>query len=163
MGRYSEHRPIPRFGRDFLGSGERFSRIGGGALGGKAEGLVFMERHLAAGPRPEEDPGIEVGIPRMAVIATDMFDAFLERNDLRDAGLDGASDRVIANRFQRSELPVELVGDLRALVEQIHQPLAIRSSSLLEDALYQPFARCPNVCGSPFRGFSLRRICCRPT
>jgi len=140
MGRYSDHRPIARFDRDFLGSGERFSRIGGGALGGKAEGLIFIERFLAAASWPEGSPPIEVGIPRMAVIATDLFDAFLDRNDLRDAGRDGESDRAVAHRFQRADLPVELVGDLRALVEQIHQPLAIRSSSLLEDALYQPFA-----------------------
>jgi pyruvate phosphate dikinase-like enzyme len=140
MGRYAQHRPVPRFDRNFLGSGERFSRIGGGALGGKAEGLIFMERFLAEAPRDGNATAIEVGIPRMAVIATDLFDAFVERNDLGGAGDDGTSDRALGSRFQRAELPVELVGDLRALVEQIHQPLAIRSSSLLEDALYQPFA-----------------------
>jgi pyruvate phosphate dikinase-like enzyme len=144
MGRYSEHRPIPRFDRDFLGSGERFSRIGGGPIGGKAEGLVFIERSLAEGLDPAAIAGdlgrIETGIPRMVVIATDLFDAFLERNGLRSIAVEGESDRAIASRFQRADLPAEMLGDLRALVEQIRVPLAIRSSSLLEDALDQPFA-----------------------
>ena len=140
MGKYSGHRPVPRFDRDFLGSGERFSRIGNGPLGGKAEGLVFIDGFLSSGLKPAEFPGIEIGIPRMTVIATDIFDTFLERNGLGELARSEESDRQIAHAFQRAELPVELVGDLRALVEGIHQPLAIRSSSLLEDALYQPFA-----------------------
>jgi pyruvate phosphate dikinase-like enzyme len=140
MSRYSGHRAIPRFGRDFLGSGERFSRIGQGALGGKAEGLIFIEEFLASGLEPSAYPGMEVGIPRLAVVATDLFDTFMERNRLWEPALSGESDRQIAHSFQRAELPVELVGDLRALVEQIREPLAVRSSSLLEDALYQPFA-----------------------
>ncbi len=140
MGKYSGHRAIPRFDRDFLGSGERFTRIGNGPLGGKAEGLVFIEEFLASGVKAADFPGIEIGIPRLSVIATDIFDTFLERNGLGDLAQSDESDRQIAHAFQRSELPVEMVGDLRALVEGIHQPLAVRSSSLLEDALYQPFA-----------------------
>ncbi len=140
MGRYSDQREIPRFGRDFWGSDERFSRIGSGSLGGKAGGLVGIERFLASGLSPSAFPGIDIGIPRMAVIATDLYEIFLERNGLEAGALSGEPDRQIAHAFQRAELPVELVGDLRALVEQVRQPLAIRSSSLLEDALYQPFA-----------------------
>jgi len=140
MGKYSGHRAIPRFDRDFLGSGERFTRIGNGPLGGKAEGLVFIDEFLASGLKPADFPGIEIGIPRLSVIATDLFDIFVERNGLREIARSDESDRQIAHAFQRAELPVELVGDLRALAEGIHQPLAIRSSSLLEDALYQPFA-----------------------
>ena len=140
MGKYSGHRPIPRFDRDFLGSGERFTRIGSGPLGGKAEGLVFIDEFLSSGLKPADFPGIEIGIPRLSVIATDLFDIFVERNGLREIARSEESDRQIAHAFQRAELPVEMVGDLRGLVEGIHQPLAIRSSSLLEDALYQPFA-----------------------
>lgn len=140
MGKYSGHRVIPRFDRDFLGSGERFTRIGNGPLGGKAEGLVFIDEFLASGVKAADFPGVEIGIPRLSVIATDVFDTFLERNGLGELARSDEPDRQIAHAFQRAELPVEMVGDLRALVEGIHQPLAIRSSSLLEDALYRPFA-----------------------
>ncbi len=76
----------------------------------------------------------------MAVIATDVFDAFMDRNALDTITASDRTDDRLALAFQRAELPVEIVGDLRALVEAAHTPLAVRSSSLLEDALYRPFA-----------------------
>ena len=85
-------------------------------------------------------PGIEVSIPSFAVVRTDVFDAFIERNHLAEVAASDASDEVIAHEFQRATLPAEILGDLRSLIEHVHTPLAVRSSSLLEDALYQPFA-----------------------
>ena len=89
---------------------------------------------------PAAYPGIEVNVPTMAVIATDCFHDFIERNHLSDLHFDELSDDHIGHAFQQADLPVELLGDLRALSEQVKTPLAIRSSSLLEDALDRPFA-----------------------
>ncbi len=81
-----------------------------------------------------------MGIPTLTVVATDMFDAFMERNRLHEMAYSDMADDRIANAFQKADLPTELLGDLRALIQKVHQPLAVRSSSLLEDALYRPFA-----------------------
>jgi len=140
MGRYHSDRELPRFDRNFLGSAAKFTRIGKGALGGKAEGLVFIDDFLAKGLDPAAFPEFEVVVPTLTVIATDSFDAFMRENGLYEVALSGQPDHTIAHAFQRAPLPVELAGDLRALVQQVHAPLAVRSSSLLEDALYRPFA-----------------------
>jgi hypothetical protein len=131
---------IPHFGRAFFSSDDVASRIGGGALGGKAEGLVRIYGALRDrfGQTPVRD--VDVGIPRMAVLATDVFDRFMERGDLYGIALSDLPDDRIAHAFQKVDLPTELLGDLRALVEEAHTPLAVRSSSLLEDALAHPFA-----------------------
>ncbi len=129
---------IPRFDRRFLDGEHRFARIGGGALGGKASGLVFIDGFLSE--FRDAAASLEVAVPRFAVIATAHFDAFLEQNDLRTAVAGAASDEAIVRAFLRADLPVDLVGDLRALVEGVHTPLAVRSSSLLEDAMNEPFA-----------------------
>ena len=128
------------FGRQFFGASDTFTRIGGGQLGGKAHGLVFIRDVLAAELDRQRFAGIEVVIPTLTVLATDVFDAFLERNRLADLALSDAPDDRIAHAFQGADLPAEVLGDLRALVHQVHAPLAVRSSSLLEDALFQPFA-----------------------
>ncbi len=131
---------VPVFGRRFFASDEVASRIGGGALGGKAEGLLRIKDALASrfGERPFR--GVDVTIPRMVVLATDAFDAFMQRGRLYEVALSDAPDDRIAHAFQKADLPTETVGDLRALVEEAHTPLAVRSSSLLEDALAHPFA-----------------------
>jgi phosphoenolpyruvate synthase/pyruvate phosphate dikinase len=130
---------VPAFDRSFFESGASWSRIGDGALGGKAEGLVRMGTRLqdAFGGRID---GMEISIPAFVVIATDVFDAFLDRNGLSVAALATEPDRRIAHAFQKADLPMEVLGDLRGLVEGLHRPLAVRSSSLLEDALEHPFA-----------------------
>lgn len=84
--------------------------------------------------------GVDVSVPRMMVIAAGMFDAFMRRNHLEETAASGASDDRVAHAFQQGELPAEILGDLQALVEEVHTPLAVRSSSLLEDALAHPFA-----------------------
>lgn len=125
---------------DFLEREKLLSCIGFGEYGGKAHGLAFIHNILTSEINPEDFPGIEVVFPRLTVICTDVFDAFIRRNDLEDVAYSDLPDDQIALAFQRAELPFEVVGDLRALVEQIHFPLAIRSSSLLEDSTYEPFA-----------------------
>ncbi len=135
-----ERAGIPRFDRRFFASEEVASRIGGGALGGKAEGLIRIKDALAERFADRPVAGIEISIPRMVVLGTDAFDWFMEHGGLYEMALSGAPDDRIAHAFQKADLPPELVGDLRAIVEDAHTPLAVRSSSLLEDALAHPFA-----------------------
>lgn len=129
---------LPPFRRRFFDPVERVTGIGGGALGGKARGLVIARDLLRAGA-VDASP-IAVDVPALAVITTDLFDRFMERNQLWPVVESGRSDAKIAVAFQGADLPIELVGDLRALIEEVRVPLAIRSSSLLEDALAHPFA-----------------------
>ncbi|MEJ2265046.1 MAG: PEP/pyruvate-binding domain-containing protein [Anaerolineales bacterium] len=131
---------VANFNRDFLISGVPISRIGRGELGGKAQGLVFIRDVLKAELHANDFPEINIGIPSLLVICTGVFDAFMERNNLSKLTLTDIPDDRIAHAFQRADLPFEVLGDLRALIEQVHTPLAIRSSSLLEDARHEPFA-----------------------
>ncbi len=117
-----------------------FWRLGGGSLGGKARGLAFVEVLLNQPPITKRFPGVEISVPPAVVIGTDVFDEFLERNDLRDVALYGADDRELEERFVAAELPGAATRDLTAVLEAARYPLAIRSSSLLEDSQYQPFA-----------------------
>jgi hypothetical protein len=135
----SEPASVPRFDRGFFTSEERITRIGDGFLGGKANGLL-RGREAVARLEPSATAPFAVQVPRMVVVATDVFDAFVGRNDLEGAVAAGRTDERLALSFQRAALPVEILGDLRALVEDAHTPLAVRSSSLLEDALERPFA-----------------------
>jgi hypothetical protein len=102
--------------------------------------LVLIRDLLASQFEATKFPGVDVYVPKMVVLATDVFDAFLDRNGLRDTALADLPDDRMAETFLRAEFPTEVLGDLRALVEEVHTPLAARSSSLLEDALFQPFA-----------------------
>jgi len=134
------HRALKRFDRSFLNGAERFTYIGAGELGGKAHGLARVSDVLESKLKDAFAPSIRVAIPALTVITTDIFDAFMKENDLYEVAYSEARDDIIAHAFQRASLPVGLVGDLRALVEQVHVPLAARSSSLLEDAMFEPFA-----------------------
>lgn len=131
---------LPVFDRNFWDGVFRFTRIGTGALGGKANGLVLVKDLLAQAIDSIAFPGIDVNVPTMAVIATDGFDQFIKRNRLAELALEQLPDDRIGHVFQQADLPVELLGDLRALSQQVKTPLAIRSSSLLEDTLDRPFA-----------------------
>jgi hypothetical protein len=131
---------LPVFDRNFWDGTFRFTRIGSGSLGGKASGLISIKDLLAQAVDESLFPGFEVTVPTMAVIATDCFDEFIQRNVLAGLPLEELSDDRIGHAFQQADLPVELLGDLRALSLQVKTPLAIRSSSLLEDALDRPFA-----------------------
>ncbi len=131
---------LRRFDRDFFGSQHVITGIGSGSVGGKASGLAFISDTLAAAADRVSPPGVTVSIPRLAVIATDFFDRFMEENGLYDLAFSDMPDAHIAHSFQRAKLPADLVGDLRALIASVHIPLAVRSSSRLEDAMYEPFA-----------------------
>ncbi len=131
---------LPRFDRHFWDGTFRFTRIGKGSLGGKAGGLAGIKDLLSDKMDRAAFPGFAVDVPTMAVIATGFFDEFMARNRLSGLPFEEMADNHIGHAFQRADLPVELLGDLRALIEQVKTPLAIRSSSLLEDALERPFA-----------------------
>ena len=128
------------FDRTFFDPSQRFKVIGTGSLGGKAHGLAVIQDILAMSWDNTSFPGIDVSIPSLTVIRTDVFDAFLTRNELHKIAYADEDDSYKAYAFQKAALPAEILGDLRALVEQVHTPLAVRSSSLLEDALSEPFA-----------------------
>jgi len=116
-----------------------FARIGGGSLGGKARGLAFVRyliHHHRLGAR---FPGVRFAVPSAVVLATDCFDQFLAQNDLAGLAFASQDDAAILERFLSAPLPDEVVADLRVFVEQVRWPLAVRSSSLLEDSQYQPF------------------------
>ena len=131
---------FPDFDRDFLGSDEDFTVIGTGAIGGKAKGLAYIKSIISDGGDTSEFDEVTINIPRLTVIATDVFEQFMDQNELYEIALSDEPDDRIAHAFQQAELPTLILGDLRALISQIHTPLAIRSSSLLEDAMSHPFA-----------------------
>ncbi len=114
--------------------------IGTGEIGGKAGGLARLEEILARDLDRGVCADVEVEIPWFWVVATDWFDMFMEKNRLYDIALSDAKDQHIASAFQRAELPEELVQELKNLIAEVHTPLAVRSSGLLEDALNEPFA-----------------------
>ena len=131
---------LPVFDRKFWDGTFRCTQIGAGSIGGKASGLVFIKDLLARQIDPASFPDVDINVPTMAVIATDCFDQFIAQNGLAELPFEEMPDDRIAHAFQKGDLPVELLGDLRALIVQVKTPLAIRSSSLLEDALERPFA-----------------------
>jgi hypothetical protein len=121
-------------------SDSRSYLIGTGSLGGKAQGLAFIQEHLEKHYKSTDFPQIEFEIPTLVTICTDVFDTFMEQNDLYEIAYSDESDDRIAHAFQQAELPFEVLGYLRSLVSWHNTPLAVRSSSLLEDQLYLPFA-----------------------
>src|SRR3954447_16600963 len=131
---------LPVFNRQFWDRTCRFTRIGSGALGGKATGLALIKDFLDQSSVATPFRGIEINVPTMAVVATGCFDEFIAQNRLDKLVMKDLSDTQIGLAFQQSDVPVELLGDLRSLIQQVTTPLAIRSSSLLEDALGRPFA-----------------------
>lgn len=140
MADYGSAKKISPFNRNFFNGGEGFTRIGNGSLGGKAQGLALIRDTLAAKFQKNRFQDIIINIPTLTVITTHFFDRFMEQNDLYEIVASDLNDDHIASHFQKTELPAEMIGDLRALIAQVRVPLAIRSSSLLEDAAGSPFA-----------------------
>jgi CheY-like chemotaxis protein len=139
--RAASHRGcIVAYSRYFHEDYSQFSMIGSGSLGGKARGLAFMDRIMAKYFDPGKFPGVTVSIPRTLVLGTDVFDDFMKENDLLPQAVLDHSDSHMANLFIKASLPGKIVGDLRDFIKNVKVPLAVRSSSLLEDSLYQPFA-----------------------
>ena len=116
-----------------------FLRIGDGSLGGKARGLAFVRHLLHSRRMKQRFPGVNVAVPPAVVLATDVFDRFVAENNLLDFAISCNDDAEILERFLAPVLPVAVRGDLRAFLSEVRCPLAVRSSSLLEDSQYQPF------------------------
>lgn len=116
-----------------------FARIGDGSLGGKGRGLAFIGAMVKRYPKLERD-NFAVNIPKTVVICTDIFDEFMETNELYPVALGDADDETILRYFLRASLPSRLIEDLMAFFDVVKSPIAVRSSSLLEDSHYQPFA-----------------------
>jgi len=136
----NDNKFLPRFDRNFFESNEYFSWIGEGSFGGKASGLVLANKIIREGFDIRFFPEVEINIPRMVVLRTQVFDWFMERNKLYETAYSDKSDADVILAFLQADLPTEILGDLRSLIETVHIPLAVRSSSLLEDAKYEPFA-----------------------
>jgi len=118
-----------------------FIKIGQGSLGGKARGLAFMSALLHEQQELHEKyPGVNILIPKTLVICTDGFESFVDQNDLRHFAKEGYSDREIMESFLKADMPEWLIRDLTAFLRRVKYPLSIRSSSLLEDAHFQPYA-----------------------
>ncbi len=128
------------FQKDRFDYYSNFARIGQGSLGGKGRGLAFVDSIIKKNPICDNLDGVMITIPRSVVICTDIFDEFMASNELYPFALSNASDEEILERFEQALLPENIREDLLALCEVIDRPLAIRSSSLLEDSHYQPFA-----------------------
>ena len=123
----------------FKPSQSSFLRIGSGSLGGKARGLAFVRHLLRTRRITKRFPGVRITVPPAVVVATDMFDQFLAENNLGDFALHCDDDNEIQQRFLDSPLPAPLIENLQAFLDEVRYPLAVRSSSLLEDSQYQPF------------------------
>ncbi|MCH7823974.1 MAG: histidine kinase, partial [Acidobacteria bacterium] len=117
-----------------------FARLGGGSLGGKARGLAFANLLLTELDLATRFPNVRIAVPPTLVIGTQVFDDFLDQNDLREFAIRSNDDQEIVERFLDAELPEDIHASLRAFLDLCYYPLAVRSSSLLEDSRYQPFA-----------------------
>jgi CheY-like chemotaxis protein len=114
-----------------------FARIGEGSLGGKARSLAFFRHLLGESGMTDQFEGMEITVPPGIVLGTDVFDRFLQENDLRGFAMAAADDQSLEERFQAACLPPEIEGKLQAFLSVVDYPLAVRSSSLLEDSQYQ--------------------------
>jgi CheY-like chemotaxis protein len=142
---------ITQFERDTFDKYFMLSRIGEGSIGGKARGLAFLDTLIKRNRLYNRFEGVEVTIPKTVVIGTDIFDEFMEINDLYPVGLsDTLSDEEILQRFVEKPLPEKLTEDLKIIIENLEKPMAVRSSSLLEDSHYQPFAGIYNTYMVPY-------------
>jgi len=131
---------IGDFKADTFQPGESlFLRIGAGSLGGKARGLAFMRHLLRKGKIRSRFANVRIAVPPAVVLATDVFEKFVAENNLADFALNSPDDAEIQRRFLEAPLPAALQEDLRAFLREVRYPLAVRSSSLLEDSQYQPF------------------------
>ena len=130
---------VADFDRDRFDGASDFSRIGGGSLGGKGRGLAFARRLIAERGLRRAVEGLEISVPAAAVLCTSIFDQFLEENDLGPFAFDCDDDEELLRRFAAARLPEETQRDLAAFLEHARYPLAVRSSSLLEDSRDQSF------------------------
>jgi hypothetical protein len=134
------------------------ARIGAGSIGGKARGLAFVNRLLLEADVAATFPGIHIQVPLSVVLATDVFDQFLEENRLYDFAIGAATEEEIRERFAPARFPRQALKDLRRLLRQTDYPLSVRSSGLLEDSPSQPLAGVYRTVMVPNRGPLERRL-----
>jgi len=148
---------IAQFYKDRFDEYFTVSRIGMGSIGGKARGLAFLDTMIKRNGLYSKWDGIKLIIPKTVVISTDIFDEFMEENNLHDIAMSDKPDTEILEAFINARLPFHIHEDLYAMMILTDNPIAIRSSSLLEDSYYQPFAgiystyMIPNIAGSDER------------
>ena len=128
------------FQRERFDRYSNFARIGDGSLGGKGRGLAFIDHIIKRHSDLNDYDNASVMIPKTVVLCTDIFDEFMDTNELYQVALSDIPDDEILRQFLHARLPARLIGDLMAFLEVVDTPIAIRSSSLLEDSHYQPFA-----------------------
>lgn len=128
------------FKRDRFDRYSNFARIGDGSLGGKGRGLAFIDNMIKHHPEFEELENAKVEIPKTVVLCTDVFDEFMESNNLYQMALSDVDDDTLLKYFLKAKLPEHLIEDFFTFFDVVKSPIAIRSSSLLEDSHYQPFA-----------------------
>jgi hypothetical protein len=132
---------IADFAKETFDPDSSFARIGGGSLGGKARGLGFVNTLINDYKVRNRFEGVQIYVPAAVVVATDVFDQFVDENNLRQFAMDCDDDKEITRRFlEASRFPESVLGELAAFLDIVRTPLAVRSSSLLEDSQYHPFA-----------------------
>lgn len=131
---------VARFDAENYSDAVAFARMGEGSIGGKARGLAFMNSMLIKHRQYDKHEGVRIMIPRTVVVATGYFDEFIRLNGLEHIIAQEISDEQILAEFVASRLPARLLDELRAYLRTVRTPLAVRSSSKLEDSHYQPFA-----------------------
>ena len=133
-------RQIVEMQRDKFDHSKRFIQISGGSLGGKARGLAFAQKMIRSSNLRKRYPEININIPHVAVIGTDSFDQFMRENNLWNNALSDKSNKQINNLFIKSSFNKSLMESLKLFIKSVKYPLAVRSSSLLEDSQYQPLS-----------------------
>jgi hypothetical protein len=131
---------IAQFNKENFDEYLTFTRIGSGSLGGKARGLAFLDNLISRNKLMHKYEGANIRIPRTLVLTTEVFDEFMESNGLLKSAVTDLSDKEVLNLFLQAQIPEKIQSDLLAFTRIVKNPLAIRSSSLLEDSHYQPFA-----------------------
>jgi response regulator RpfG family c-di-GMP phosphodiesterase len=131
---------IAKFYRSTYDDFVHFSRVGEGSIGGKARGLAFLDSLLKENKMHKKYDGIHVSVPQTLVLTTDVFDEFMQQSGLAEIAYSDIENEKILEAFVKADLPDSIVEDLKKFISIIDKPLAVRSSSLLEDAHYQPFA-----------------------
>ncbi len=140
---------IAHFNKDHFDEYSFFSRIGSGSLGGKGRGLAFIDLQLKESTLADNYPDLYINIPRTIVISTELFDTFIEENQLIAHAMEDLTDSEILDLFLKASLPEDLKENLKAILKVFTTPITVRSSSLLEDSHYQPFAGIYQTCMLP--------------
>lgn len=149
---------IAEFSKDNYDETLFFSRIGKGSLGGKGRGLAFISMEMNANRIMEKYPSVYLSIPRTVVISTEFFDSFLQENELSDLSFTNLPDDEILSLFLKSRIPATLEENLKQILEVIKVPMSVRSSSLLEDSHFEPFAGVYQTSMIPNNGTDEERI-----